>query len=349
MQNAVPHEQKHRPFAHSRTAECLDFIRQTYQDKVDLWLKLKAEGVCEKGRQKIVGISRATYFRYLKHLRNFAKGIVPPSKARKRNNKKQWGEAEKQLVLSIRRADPSYGKEKIAQILNRDHRKKDDPGWKISESTVGRIITFLLAKGTISRSSSEPRPRKRRKFGKGHAKPWTYKKYSEMVMGERIQVDHMTVSKNGRTYKHFQAWDRRSKFIHAQICHFANAVQARRFLLELIEVIPFKIISIQVDGGSEFRGDFEEACAELSIPLMVLPPASPKYNGGVERGNRIFKEEFYCRNDLRARTMPEMRAELAKAVDKYNTYRPHKNLDGSTPMQYIKKALSEASKPSQTA
>jgi hypothetical protein len=27
---------------------------------------------------------------------------------------------------------------------------------------------------------------------------------------------------------------------------------------------------------------FEEACRELGIPLVVLPPASPKYNGGVE-------------------------------------------------------------------
>ncbi|MDR2464500.1 MAG: hypothetical protein LBD36_02755, partial [Holosporales bacterium] len=41
------------------------------------------------------------------------------------------------------------------------------------------------------------------------------------------------------------------------------------------------------------------------IPLVVLPPAKPKYNGGVERSNRIFKEEFYSRTDLLANTVTE--------------------------------------------
>jgi transposase InsO family protein len=55
-----------------------------------------------------------------------------------------------------------------------------------------------------------------------------------------------------------------------------------------------KIRSIQVDGESEFMKEFEEACRELRIPLLVLPPARPQYNGGVERSNRIFREEFYA-------------------------------------------------------
>jgi len=61
-------------------------------------------------------------------------------------------------------------------------------------------------------------------------------------------------------------------------------------LLEYVQKVPFKIKSIQVDGGSEFMAEFEDACQELNIPLIVLPPASPKYNGGVERANRTFRE-----------------------------------------------------------
>ena len=63
--------------------------------------------------------------------------------------------------------------------------------------------------------------------------------------------------------------------------------------MELIEETPFKMLSIQVDGGLEFMAEFEAACKELSIPLHVLPPSRPTYNGGVERGNPTFKEEFY--------------------------------------------------------
>ena len=87
--------------------------------------------------------------------------------------------------------------------------------------------------------------------------------------------------------------------------------------------------------------DFEDACAELGIPLFVLPPRKPTYNGGVERGNRIFREEFYNRNDLLADSIGAMRVELKKALHKYNTYRPHRNLKGLTPMEYIQNTLLE--------
>ncbi|MGI9214863.1 MAG: hypothetical protein ACR2HS_04275 [Gammaproteobacteria bacterium] len=44
----------------------------------------------------------------------------------------------------------------------------------------------------------------------------------------------------------------------------------------MIDYFPFKISSIQVDGGSEFMKDFERLCQEKSIDLFVLPPKSPK-------------------------------------------------------------------------
>lgn len=88
--------------------------------------------------------------------------------------------------------------------------------------------------------------------------------------------------------------------------------------------------------------EFEEACAEMKLPLMVLPPRKPEYNGGVERGNRTFREEFYNRSDLLEDSVRGMQATLTKAIAKYNSYRPHRNLKGLTPMQYIQTNLSEA-------
>ena len=60
--------------------------------------------------------------------------------------------------------------------------------------------------------------------------------------------------------------------------------------------------------------DFKTACEQMEIPLIVLPPARPKYNGGVERGNRIFRKEFYACRDLIAESIGHMRFELRKAV-----------------------------------
>ena len=80
--------------------------------------------------------------------------------------------------------------------------------------------------------------------------------------------------------KHFQAWDRRSHFVHTQLYSHAKSTAAKRFLDELIKKSPFPIHSIQVDGGSEFTTDFENACADYDIERIVLPPAKPTYNGG---------------------------------------------------------------------
>ena len=158
-----------------------------------------------------------------------------------------------------------------------------------------------------------------------------------MEIGERVQVDHMTVTKNGRTFKHFQAWERKSKILVAQVYSRARSKDAAKFLKELAKKAPYKILSIQVDVGSEFMKEFEETCQELGIELFILPPASPKYNGGVERANRILREEFYENPKLLADSIGAMRYELQKMLKKYNEYRPHYALNGLTPMMYINK------------
>ena len=336
MQIKGLHKNIYRLYAYARTQECLEVYRQKYLHQVQRWEKLGSEGVSLDLRQEIVGISRATYYRHRKILRKLEKGIAPPSKKPKRLNKPRWGESHKQLVLQIRRANPTYGKEKIAIILKRDHHQT------ISQSTVGRILKFLKEKGLISRSISALRTKRKRVFKK-HAKPWEFKDYKTMELGERVQIDHMTVTKNGITFKHFQAWERKSKYIDAVVYSNAKASSARRFLIDFVKQAPIKIESIQVDGGSEFMAEFEDACAQLKIPLIVLPPKKPEYNGGVERGNRTFREEFYNRADLLEDSVRGMQAALTKAVKKYNAYRPHRNLKGLTPMEYIKNTLSETS------
>jgi putative transposase len=176
----------------------LDVYRIKNEGQVSHWKNLPTEGVCVAKCAEFVGISRATYYRLKRILKDLAQGIIPPSKAPKHRNKSQWGEAEKQLVLEFRRDGETYGKEKIGAILRRDKNQT------ISDSTVVRILGYLRAKGLITRS--RPAPQKcKRNFSKGRAKGWNYKDYKDIEVGERVQIDHMTATKNGVTFKHFQA------------------------------------------------------------------------------------------------------------------------------------------------
>lgn len=328
MQIKGLHKNIYKLYSYSRKWETLEKYKNLYSKSIEIYEKCLKDRTCEYLRGELNVISRATYFRRKKILKDLNKGIAPPSKRPKKLRQPQWQSADRDLVLKIRRENPTYGKAKIAIILNRDHNSK------LSESTVGRILKRLMDSGLVEKSASAIKTKRKRIF-KGHAQPWTFKKFEQMKIGERVQIDHMTVTKNGFVSKHFQSWDRKSKLIHAQIYSNATAKSAKKFLNELVEKSPFPILSVQVDGGSEFMADFEEECKKLGIPLIVLPPRRPDYNGGVERANRIFREEFYNRNDVLANNLKEMRRELEKALWKYNNYRPHSHLNGATPVEYI--------------
>lgn len=334
MQIKVLHKNVYKLYRYARTQEELDACRRKYDERLQRWEALKAEGLSNAACARLAGFSRASYYRDRLALERLKQGIRPPSKARKRQNKPRWGEADKQHVLRLRRENPTYGQDKIAVILKRDH------DVTLSPRTVGRILQALKAKGLVQKSPSALRSKRKRNFRKGHAERWQFKLYKDMTLGERVQIDHMTTTKNGVRIKHFQAWERKSRHIHAKAYGDATSRSAAKFLRDLVSSAPYKIQSIQVDGGSEFMAEFETACAELGIPLIVLPPAKPKYNGGVERGNRTFREEFYDR-PLFADSLGAIRFELDKAVKKYNAYRPHKALDGLTPLAYLQSLSSE--------
>ena len=168
MQILRQHKNVYKLYAWARTQECLDAYRIKYEDRVWHWNALRAEGVSLTKCAEFVGISRATYYRHKRILKDLAQAILPPSKAPKHRNKTQWGEAEKQLVFDVRRDNETFGKEKIGVVLRRDKNQT------ISDSTVGRILSFLRQKGLITRSRSEPQKRTRN-FSKGHAKGWKYK------------------------------------------------------------------------------------------------------------------------------------------------------------------------------
>jgi putative transposase len=216
-------------------------------------------------------------------------------------------------------------------ILRRDF------GVSLSESSVGRVLKSLLNQGKIRKSSSAFKIKRKRKFT-SHAKRWQYGMKAKNP-GELIQIDHMSVTKHNISMKEFRAWDPVTKVIVADVVSNATSLAAAKFLRKVIAEMPFSVKSVQVDGGSEFMADFEKEAETLKIPLFVLPPSRPQWNGGVERGNRIFREEFYARNDIEAESIGAFKIELKKAVHKYNTYRPHFNLKGLTPMEYTNQIL----------
>ena len=103
--------------------------------------------------------------------------------------------------------------------------------------------------------------------------------------GDVVQVDSMTTAHRGgrRTVKQLVAADPVSKWTCAKAYRRATARNAADFLDKVVRGMPFEAEAVQVDGGSEFKAEFELECRKRGIALRVLPPRSPKPNGNVER------------------------------------------------------------------
>jgi putative transposase len=244
-------------------------------------------------------------------------------------------------VERLRQDFPMWGRAKIGPLLRAE-------GFAVSDATVDRIIRSLVARGvvtpvpTLRRSRSRSRPSAKRRYA--------VRLPREIVRdrpGSLVQLD--TVSINvapDKAIKHFTAYDPVAKWTVAKAFNRATAASAALFLDKLLRDMPFTVSAIQVDGGSEFKADFEQACQDRDIRLYVLPPKSPKMNGAVERCNGSWRYEFYAVYDL-----PRNLADINPLIDSfqylYNHHRPHGALGGLAPAQYLPKLQAQEASPSQ--
>jgi transposase len=316
-----------------------DYSKIVWQrkEKIDKIKLLLAEGCTEDVALQAMNVARSTYYRWKKNYKNIGlAGLEDESRRPNSTRKSTWTYEIEQRVYHLRKKFPLWGKAKIAVMYKRQFTEK------ISVSTVGRIIKKLIGQNKIMpvRFMYGKKDTKRRIFN-GHAQRWKVgmKAYKP---GELIQVDHMTITIPGfGQIKHFNAVCPITKYAVYQAYKEANCRNAADFLEHMKKEFPFPIQSIQVDGGSEFMGDFEKAVAMSNIPLWVLPPRMPEYNCNVERGNGTAKYEFYWQYNAQP-NLHMIKKNLQKFALFYNTVRPHQGIGLLTPTQFYEVISNEA-------
>ncbi len=240
--------------------------------------QLKSEGCSEQTALKVLGIPRATYYRRKAHYQQFGKkGLESKSCCSHQRRRPAWDKALEKQILALRKQYPMWGKLKLAELIRREYVKT------VAISTVGRILKALKNQGKIKPVTyfyGHTRQRRARSFH-NHSQRWRQGMKAKKP-GELIQIDHMKVyPQPGKGFVHFKATCPITKITIAQAYSRATSRCAKEFLLYLQQQLPFPVDSIQVDGGSEFRPEFEALCQQQNIPLFVLPPRSPEKNGQV--------------------------------------------------------------------
>ena len=292
------------------------------------WWNLREHGHTAAEAAALLELSRATLSRWDQRYRaGGPKGLEPRSRRPRRRRQHTWSTELVEAVRRERETPPCFGKDKIAVILRRE-------GWQASVSMVGRILGYLKRRSVLR---EPPRPGVACKKRRG-ARPYAIRKpkdYMPTEPGDLVQVDTMDLRPLPDViFKHFTARDVVCRWDVLQVGTQATAASALRFLDAMQERLPFPLKAIQVDGGSEFQGEFEQACRERGIRLFVLPPHSPKLNGYVERGHRTHQEEFYEFYDGEW-TVAALTPALNRHERRYNTKRPHQSLGWLSPLEYL--------------
>ncbi len=304
------------------------------RDVLARWQRARDKGLTAAEAAEAVGVSRATLYRWRTR-------AEPRSRRPRRVRRSDWTPALVAAVRDLRQDYPMWGKAKIALLLQRQ-------GYRVSESTTGRILKSLMERGAVTpapilrrngpRAARRVRPYARR-LPKGR-KPTS--------PGEIVQLDTLTISTHpGRpAIKQFTAHDPVAKWTCAQAWRRATAHNAKRFLDKLRDHMPFPIEAIQVDGGAEFKADFETECQRRGIALLELPPRSPKLNDHVERNNGAWRYELYAIWDLPNDDLDDINQWLDAFAEEFNTFRPHQALGGQTPAEYLANRTAKETLPS---
>jgi putative transposase len=277
-------------------------------------------------------ISPSTFYHWLRRYQQEGpRGLEDRSRRPHRVRQPTWSKELAQAVLCLREDYPGWGKDKLAALLR-------EKGWQVSTSMVGRIIRHLQDHNLLW----EPNLRDPWQVRRRHKRPYAVRKprdYTAEAPGDLVQVDTADIRfLPGQVFKHFTGRDVFSRWDVLDVYYQATARAATGFLDALLQRMPFPVRAIQVDGGSEFKAQFEAACQERGIQLFILPPRSPKLNGHVERAQRTHREEFYRMLDP-PDSLSQLRERLRAWETVYNTIRPHQALGQLTPSKYYQRWL----------
>lgn len=275
------------------------------------------------------GISRSTLHKWTKrYSERGPKGLEDLSRApkRRRTSTVPWQAVE--LIVSIRKEHPAWSKHKIAVILSRDH------GITLSASTVGRV---MRRKGLYDeRVSRKRRKAARRRKERLRAEWWMRNAFP----GCLIQVDTKHLRFGNKKYYQFTAVDCFSRIAFCRMFSSAGSRNAQAFLEELYEYMPFSLVALQTDNGSEFLRHFDEATEEMLVTHYFSHPHCPRENAYVERKIQTTKYELWAFKE--AQTVKDLNELVDEWNYTYNHVRPHQALGYLTPVEFLNEWMEES-------
>ncbi|MDI6874013.1 MAG: integrase core domain-containing protein [Actinomycetota bacterium] len=143
----------------------------------------------------------------------------------------------------------------------------------------------------------------------------------------------------GKKFYPFTAIDCFSRVAFSRVYSSASSACARAFLEEVKACMPFSVLALKTEGGSEFLRHFDRATEEGLITHYFSHPYCPKDNAFVERKIQTTKYELWAFRE--GYTVEELNEILEEWNYVYNYVRPHQSLSYLTPMEFLSQWMEE--------
>ena len=190
----------------------------------------------------------------------------------------------------------------------------------VSLSTVKRILDKA---GMIKKKS------KWKKYRKNIKRPWVQKP------GDLVEIDTIHMQYPG-TYEKIYVYtilDVYSRWAYAWATPRITAGTSVKFMKRSLQNLPFSLICLQSDNGSEFSKHFTQMMKVMGYAHRHSRVRKPNDNGHLERFNRTVQEE--CLYKL-PHSVEKYNRELNKYLKFYNTKRLHLGINLKSPLQHLK-------------
>ena len=289
----------------------------------------------ERTTKEAFGVNRKTIYVWKRRL-NLSNGklagLIPSSTRPHLTRRMTTNPKIVSFIKSLREKHPRLGKEKIYPLLVMYC--KEEGIIPIKESTIGKVIKrnnlFSQKQGRIYHNPNSKLAKNRHKTKRSRIR--YAPKHKDLG---HLQMDTILRFEDGIKYYFYCAIDIRGKFALCLPYKTLTSSNTLDFYKKLIQLIPYKIKSVQTDNGLEFLGMFNQYLERQGIPHFFIYPRCPRINGIVERFNRSVQEEFINHNLHLIHNQKEFSSNLADYLLFYNYQRVHKALGNISPMAYL--------------
>lgn len=247
-------------------------------------------------------------------------------------HQKKPSRKKKKKVVQLRRAQPSYGPERISQDL------KQLFNIKVPPSTAHAI---LKRKGLISQKHQKS-------LTKRHLK-----RYRRPFPGY-LQMDfkYVPYPVNGNKLYQLSCVDHHSSWRHIRIYPEKSTFFVMKFLSELKRICPFPILEIQTDNDTAFTDKFSSGvgvtgehamdlwCHKNEIIHRLIPVGVKELNGKVENTHKQDDREFYAQGPYESEE--KISLNITGYNQRWNQTRRTKALKWKSPNETIDQAYIKA-------